>query len=83
MTDYIAITGVRKRDFSINAKIVHSELMVLLSINSDPYIDRNNNNYVSTSGNVYISRTPQLANIRAIGSVKKRSFMIQTKVRHD
>lgn len=75
MTDYITIPGVRKRSFTIQAKLPEMS-PTLLNIRDDTYISRNGDTYVARNGDTYVAHNYQ-ANPRIIKGVKKRNFKVQ------
>lgn len=84
MTDYITIRGVRKRGFTINAKMPGR--IQATAINSDDTrITRNGDTRITRNGDTRVSHnyTPAYTQIRVIFGIRKRSFRIQGKVNHE
>lgn len=84
MTDYITIHGVRKRDFTIQAKMPELSDIEITQVNADDTrIARNGDIRIARNGDTRIAHNTSLIYPRIIGGVQKRSFRINAKVRHD
>ena len=84
MTDYITIHGVRKRDFSIQARMPELSDTQITKTNADDIrIARNGDIRIARNGDIRIAHNTSLIYPRVVGGVQKRSFRINAKVKHD
>lgn len=84
MTDYITILNVRKRDFTIQAKMPELSDTSITKVNADDTrITRNGDTRIARNGDIRITHNTSLIYPRVFSGVRKRSFKIQAKVRHD
>lgn len=84
MTDYITIQGVRKRGFTIQAKMPELFDTAITQTNADDTrIARNGDIRIARNGDIRIAHNTSLIYPRVVGGVQKRSFRINAKVKHD
>lgn len=83
MTDYITIYGVRKRGFTIQARIPELwNTSVLITNQPDTRITRAGDTRITRDGNIRVARSVTTVYPRTLDGVRKRSFVVQTKVNH-
>lgn len=83
MTNYITIQGVRKRDFTIQARMPELSNTAITQTNADDTrIARNGDIRIARNGDIRIARNTSLIYPRVVSGVQKRSFRINAKVKH-
>ena len=84
MTDYIIIHGVRKRDFSIQARMPELSDTQITKTNADDIrIARNGDVRIARNGDVRVAHNTTSVYPRIISGTQKRSFRINAKVKHE
>ena len=83
MTTYVTIQGVRKRGFTVRAKMKGTVNSVAIS-GDETYTARNGDTYITRNGDTYVAHnhTPTYSQIRVIQFVRKRTFVVQAKINH-
>ena len=83
MTNYITIQGVKKRGFIIQAKIPELSNTAITRVNADDTrIARNGDIRIARNGDIRISHNTTSVYPRNFQGERKRSFIIQAKVKH-
>ena len=83
MTDYITISGVRKRNFTIPVTLPEiSDTQVSQVNDPDTRITRAGDTRITRDGDIRVTRNITLVYPRVISGIKKRSFRINAKVNH-
>lgn len=83
MTDYITIYGVRKRGFTIQARIPELwHTSVLITNEPDTRITRAGDTRITRDGNIRVTRNTNNGYPRVFNGARKRSFVVQAKVNH-
>jgi len=83
VTDYITIYGVRKRDFTIQAKIPELwNTSVLITNEPDTRITQAGDTRITRDGDIRVTRNTTTGYLRVFNGARKRSFVVQAKVNH-
>lgn len=83
MTDYITISGIRKRDFTIQAQMPKISSDSYLRTNEpDTRITRAGDIRITRAGDTRVTRNITTAYPLTLNGTQKRSFIIQAKVKH-